>query len=242
MRNGYEWNHTGFWSFIHSLFREIISGLKRVIITGGTGGLGRAIAAAFGTSGWEVVQLGRNDLDLSNRDKVEDYFLAKPCNLLICAAGAIDDVPLLRMLECAWDTVYALNYEAAKCCAVAAMPQMVDKSSGHIVFISSQAAIHPAIGQAAYAASKAALLGLTSTLAESWGKKGIRVNAVLPGFLDTQMTASVSDTRRGRVKDEHHLGRFNTPEAAAEFILFLEERMPHTSGQVFQLDSRRGFF
>lgn len=216
--------------------------LKRVIISGGTGGLGTAISAAFGDPSWEVVRLGRNDLDLSNRHAVEVFFQAEACDLLICAAGKTDDIPLVRMPESAWDGVFGLNYMAAERCASAALPIMAEKGSGHVVFISSHAAIHPAIGQAAYAAAKAALLGLTGSLAERWGAKGIRVNAILPGFLDTPMTATVSTKRREVVLAEHHLERFNTPGVAAEFIHFLHDRMPNTSGQVFQLDSRRGFF
>lgn len=216
--------------------------LKRAIITGGTGGLGTAIADIFREAGRDVVKLGRKDLDLSDTLAVEAFFQAFPCDLLVCAAGATQDAPFARMAEGAWDAVLGLNYKAARQCAMAAIPAMAESGGGHVVFISSHAAIHPAVGQAAYSTAKAALLGLTEDLAGRWGTSGVRVNAVMPGFIETRMTASVSAARRGEVMAEHHLGRFNTPEAAAEFIRFLDERMPHTSGQVFQLDSRRGFF
>ena len=146
------------------------------------------------------------------------------------------------MPETIWDKVFSLNYDAAMWAATAAIPGMVERGSGHVVFISSHAAIHPAIGQAAYSTAKAALLGLTADLAERWGSSGIRINAVMPGFLETPMTTTVSASRKEEVKEEHRLGRFNTPVATAGFIRFLDEEMPHTSGQVFQLDSRRGFF
>jgi len=82
------------------------------------------------------------------------------------------------------------------------------------------------------------LLGLTRALAAAHGARGIRVNAILPGFLDTRMTREVTARRREAVLGEHTLGCFNTPAAVAGFIRFLHEHLPHTSGQVFQLDSR----
>ncbi len=217
-------------------------GLKRAIITGGTGGFGQVLTDAFRAAGWEIIVLGSHDLDLSNSEAVEEFFYGEPCELLVCAAGCTEDSPLARMPESAWDKVFGVNYQAASRCAVAALRGMAARECGHIVFISSHAATHPETGQAAYAAAKAALLGLTSDLASRWGKHGIRINAILPGFMDTPMTAEVSKKRREAVRASHHLGRFNTSKAAAEFILFLEENMPHTSGQVFQLDSRAGFF
>jgi 3-oxoacyl-[acyl-carrier protein] reductase len=216
--------------------------LKRAVITGGTGGLGRAVAEAFAEDGWEVLRLGRKDLDLADPYAVKAFFRDEACELLVCAAGCADDALLAIMPESSWDDVFAVNYEAALRCAAAALPGMAERGCGHVVFISSHAAIHPAVGQAAYAAAKAALLGLTSDLAGRWGAHGIRINAVLPGFMETPMTESVSAERRKAVLASHQLGRFNTPAAAAEFIRFLHERMPHTSGQVFQLDSRQGFF
>jgi 3-oxoacyl-[acyl-carrier protein] reductase len=242
MRNRSKLLVTSFWGFIHSLFGVIIFGLKRAIITGGTGGLGTAIAEAFRKADWDVLALGRKDLDLTDQQAVDSFFRAQPCDLLVCAAGLIEDEPLARMQESSWDRVFEVNYEAAQRCAPAAIVGMEERRRGHIVFISSHAAIHPAVGQAAYAMAKAALLGLTVALAERWGHKGIRVNAILPGFLETPMTAPVSAKRRDVVRAAHHLGRFNTPEAAAEFIFFLHTHMHHTSGQVFQLDSRTGFF
>ena len=150
----------------------------------------------------------------------------------------INDQPLSRMEESAWDEVFQVNYIAARNCALAALPKMIEKGRGHVIFISSYAAIHPAVGQAAYGVAKAALHGLTKEMAELHGGSGIRVNAVLPGFLETPMTSAVSEKRKEIVKKLHFLGKLNTPEAAGEFIRFLHEQMPYTSGQIFSLDSR----
>ena len=227
-----------FFDLYSQVLRGQDSHVERAIITGGTGGLGTAIGACLSEGGWEVVQLGRKDLDLCDRKAVESYFSAEKCDLLICAAGMIRDQPLSRMEEEAWDEVFGVNFTAARSSALAAIPGMVKRGRGHVIFISSYAAVHPATGQAAYAAAKAALHGLTKELAERHGSSGIRINAVLPGFLETPMTAAVSEKRRKIVEKLHFLGRLNTPEAAAGFIRFLHEQMPHTSGQIFSLDSR----
>jgi 3-oxoacyl-[acyl-carrier protein] reductase len=118
---------------------------------------------------------------------------------------------------------------------------MIARGHGHIVFISSHSAKHPPVGQAAYASAKAALLGLTADLAALHGASNIRINAVLPGFVETRMTENVTETRRKQVLADHSLGRFNTCREAAAFIRFLHHELPHTSGQVFQLDSRPDF-
>lgn len=209
-----------------------------MVITGGTGGLGKAIALEFEGKVWEVVALGRSDLDLGDSNSVTRFFETNPCDLLVCCAGIIRDVPLTRMEEEQWDDVFRVNYKAAAGCAAAAVPGMLAKGRGHVVFVSSYAALHPTVGQAAYATAKAALHGLAREMAERYGRGGLRFNVVLPGFLETPMTESVPAERKEVIRGAHCLDYFNTPEAAAGFIRFLEEEMPFTSGQVFSLDSR----
>ncbi len=215
-----------------------MAALKRAVITGGTGGLGSAVARKFREEGWKVDCLGRDDLDLSETGVVTRYFNENEYDLLICAAGIIRDKPVARMEESEWDDVFQVNFFSAARCAMAAAPRMAERGCGHVVFISSYAAMRPAVGQSAYATAKAALLGLTKDLAAEYGGHGVRVNVVLPGFLETPMTADVSARRKEAVRDLHMLGTLNTAEVAADFLWFLQERMPHTSGQVFSLDSR----
>lgn len=209
-----------------------------MVITGGTGGLGKAIALEFKVNGWDVAALGRDDLELADDVSVTRFFENAPCDLLVCCAGMIRDAPLLRMEEEQWDDVIAVNYEAAARCAAAAVPGMLAKGRGHVIFVSSYAALHPAVGQAAYASAKAALHGLARELADRYGSAGLRFNVVLPGFLETPMTEAVSDRRKNVIRATHCLGDFNTVSVAAGFIRFMEERLPFTSGQVFSLDSR----
>jgi 3-oxoacyl-[acyl-carrier protein] reductase len=213
--------------------------VNHLVITGGSGGLGQAVIHAFGTPDWEIIAPSREDLDLRDVEAIHPRLSPIPgVDLLVCAAGCIHDAPLLRMDEPSWDEVFSINFTAAEQAAAAVLPRMVEQGRGHIVFISSHSALHPPVGQVAYATAKAALLGLTASLAKKHGPSGVRVNAILPGFLETRMTTVVSSQRKAQILENHALGRFNTPEAVAKFIRFLHEQLPDTSGQVFQLDSR----
>jgi 3-oxoacyl-[acyl-carrier protein] reductase len=211
-----------------------------VVITGGEGGLVRALAATFAEAGHEVLAPGRDELDVADAAAVKEYFRDREVGLLICNAGITRDALLGRLREEDWDAVMEVNLRGAARCAAAAARGMLRARAGHIVFISSHSAIHPPAGQAAYAAAKAGLIGLAISLAKELGPAGVRVNVVLPGFLETRMTEGLSEERREAVRREHALGRFNTAEAVGDFLVTLHGKMPHTSGQVFRLDSRVG--
>jgi len=209
-----------------------------VVISGGEGDLARCLATELTDHGLRVDCPGRGELDVADRASIRSYFERTQPQLLICNAGIIRDEPLARLSENDWDDVIRVNLLGAVACAEAAIPGMKGRGGGHIVVISSFSALHPPVGQAAYATAKAALLGLVSDLSPRHGPDNIRINAVLPGFLETRMTASVTAERRQRVLDHHCLERFNTPDRVAAFVRFLHLELPHTSGQVFNLDSR----
>jgi 3-oxoacyl-[acyl-carrier protein] reductase len=211
---------------------------RHAVITGGTGSLGSAIALALHAPGWNIAAPGSKHLDIRDAAAVKNFFHHRHTDLLVCAAGITSDGPLAHLTHEAWDDTWSVNFRGALDCAEAALPGMIARGGGHIIFISSYSAIHAPSGQAAYATAKAALLGLTADLARRHGPSNIRVNAVLPGFLETRMTHSVSEKRRAEILAAHSLGRFNTCERVADFIRFLHHDLPHTSGQVFQLDSR----
>lgn len=200
--------------------------------------MGLAVAAAFSDPDWNVHAPGHNELDVTDPDAIRNYFDTRPVDLLVCNAGITRDVPLMRMEENQWDDVFAVNYQGAADCAAAVLPGMIERGRGHIVFVSSYSALHPAVGQAAYGSAKAALFGLVASLAARHGASNVRINAILPGFMETRMTQTVSDPRKAEILADHVLGRFNTPAVVAKFIRHLHEDLPHTSGQVFQLDSR----
>ena len=212
--------------------------MSQIIITGGNGGLARAIAARFADGGWQVDAPGRTALDVTDAAAVRSYFATRAPDLLVCNAGVIRDKPLARLADADWQDVIDANFHGARLCAVACLDAMAARGGGHVVFISSFSALHPPAGQSAYATAKAALIGLAQGLGAEVGSNGIRMNVVLPGFLETPMTRDVSAARRVEILAAHTLGRFNTPQVVAAFLWHLHHDLPHTSGQVFQLDSR----
>lgn len=200
--------------------------------------MARAITAELETHGCSVDAPGRDALDVTSATSVSSYFAAHSPSLLVCNAGVTRDAPLLRLSEDDWDHVIEVNYHGALRCCEAALPAMKKHGNGHLILVSSFSAIHPPVGQAAYATAKAALNGLVADLAVRHGSANIRVNGIMPGFLETRMTQGVSEKRRAEVLNHHSLARFNTCDHVARFIRFLHFELPHTSGQVFQLDSR----
>lgn len=209
------------------------------VVTGATGGLGGAIAAELGRAGMQVLAPRHDELELLDAQAVDGYFRAiDPPELLVCAAGVVRDRLLARMTADDWQTVVDGNLKTAMHCARAAAPGMLKRRVGHIIFVSSYSAIHPPAGQAAYAAAKAGLLGLTHALARELGSRNVRVNALLPGFMETRMTSGLEPQVIEAARESHVLGRFNEPSAVASFIRCLHHDMPATSGQVFSLDSR----
>lgn len=213
--------------------------MEHVLVTGGHGDLGNRIASLFCDEGFKVHAPGREQLDVADPDSVSTFFKdLEALDLLVANAGVSHDQLLARISEEDWDRQLEVNLNGAFRCAKAALKPMLRRRRGHLVFISSYSAIHPPAGQAAYAASKAGLIGLAKSLAKELGPAGIRVNVIMPGFLETRMTDSVSESRKESVRRSHALGRLNTKESVARFLVHLHSHLPHTSGQVFQLDSR----
>lgn len=214
--------------------------MGRIFISGGKGGLARATAEFFQSSGWTVDAPSRAELDVCDRAAVKAWFRERPAyDLAVCAAGVTRDRPFLKQTEAEWDEVMAANITGAAWCARDAADSMRrEKKEGLVVMIGSYAAYRPAPGQCAYAASKAALDGLVKSLAIEWGRYGIRVNLVLPGFMLTDMTEGLKEKVIEAALDKHVLGRFNTPEQTAAFLLYMHDCLTAASGQVFDLDSR----
>lgn len=209
------------------------------VITGGAGHLATATAKELERAGYSVLAPGRGELDVTDPESAKSFFKGlTSLKLLVNNAGITIDRTMLKLTEEDWDKVLSTNLDGAFRCSRLAAKLMM-RTGGHIINIGSYSALSPPVGQANYAASKAALIGLTKSLAIELGSRDIQVNCVLPGFLETKMTAQLSDSARERALSKHVLGRFNTPECAAAFVAQLAG-MPHISGQVFQLDSRVG--
>jgi 3-oxoacyl-[acyl-carrier protein] reductase len=241
------------------------SGLKRaVIVTGASRGLGREIALMFGRAG-ECVVVNYRDHDQEAAAVAReialiggeafpfkaDVTVAPEVDAMIRAAmerwGRIDvlvnnagitrDGLLLRMPEEDWDRVLGTNLTGAFHCIRSVSRTMSEQRRGHIINISSISGMQGREGQANYSASKAGLIGLTKAAAKELGPFDIKVNAVLPGYIPTEMADAVSDKIQARILSENELGRVSDPMEIADFIRHLS-RMRNVSGQVFNLDSR----
>lgn len=212
---------------------------RLALITGGEGGLAQALRAELETHHHIVHAPSRGELDVTSTASITAAFLEiLQLDLLVCNAGIVLDKTMASMSEEDFARVLDANLSGAFRTARAALKLMSRQRSGHIVFIGSFSALTGPIGQASYASAKAGLIALAQSLAREYGARNIRVNCILPGFMETKMTAHLNDDHRARFKQAHTLGRFNTVTEAARFIRFLDLAMPHTSGQVFSLDSR----
>lgn len=219
------------------LFRSFME-KDTVVITGGEGDLAQEIARQFRLAGYEVLAPSRAALNVRDPQSVNHYFAGlSSLAILVNNAGMVADVPMLKMEEATWQEVVETNLSGAFLCARHALPLLLAHGSGLIINIGSYSALYPSIGQCAYAAAKAGLLGLTQSLAREHGPSQVRVNAVLPGFLETKMSRAAFEKNSNAILEAHALGKLNTVEDAAKFMVMLAE-MRHVSGQVFQLDSR----
>jgi len=207
-----------------------------ILISGGEGGLALALQKEFPRD--LVYAPGRKEMDVRDEAQIDAYFSRlQRLDVLIANAGLTRDGAVTNLAAGDFNEAVNVNLRGAFLCARAALKLMLRQRNGHIVFIGSRAARHGTRGQSAYAAAKAGLVGLAQSLAKEYGARNVRCNVVLPGFLETRMTAGLSAQRREDIRADHALGRFNTVENAARFIAFLA-RLDHVSGQVFTLDSR----
>lgn len=225
------------------------------LITGASGGLGRAFVAEFLAQGWRVTAGFHREnvhvesdsllplpLDVTSREAVEAavaQVLARwqRIDLLINNAGNTADNLSWLLTDDDWQRVLDVHLKGAFLCAQAVIRPMLKQRDGHILNVASFSARTGNRGQANYAAAKAGLLGLTTSLAKEVGSRNVRVNAVLPGVLPTPMTASLTPKQLEAFAEANALGRLNDPAEVARFVAFLAGTR-NISGQFFQLDSR----
>jgi 3-oxoacyl-[acyl-carrier protein] reductase len=180
--------------------------------------------------------------DVTDERSVEGAFreigrsLGQP-DIVINNAGITEDALIWKMSAEAWRRVIEVNLTGSFLVLRAAVPAMRRSGWGRIVQIASINGERGKAGQANYAASKAGLIALTKTAARELGPKGITVNAVAPGFIETPMTARLPDEVRRRAVDESALGRTGRPEDVAAVVAFLcSEAAGHITGQVIRVD------
>ena len=227
------------------------------VVTGAAGGIGTAVCRAFAAQGARVVGFDRawagaaeedgwrrETVDVASETEVDAAFERVAAEegapqVLVNAAGITHRAPTVDTDTEAWDAVQAANLRSAFLCCRAAGRLMVEQGSGSIVNISSQLAVSPPGGRAAYVAAKAGVIGLTRTLAVEWAPHGVRVNAVAPGITRTPMISVIEDDPEASrtFAAKIPLGRFAEPDEIAAPILFLASRAAsYVVGHVLVVD------
>lgn len=236
---------------------------KNALITGAAQGIGKAIASGMAREGAnvavadvniesaertaaEIAALGVKStaikLDVSNQDDVAQAFKIftqefGSLDILVNNAGITRDGVLLRMKEEDWDAVININLKGSFLCSKEAVRIMAKQRSGKIVSISSVVAFMGNPGQANYSSSKAGLIGLTKTIAKEYASRGIRANAVAPGFIQTAMTDILSDDVKSEMKKAIPIGQFGTPEDVTNAVIFLSSKeSDYITGQVIHVN------
>ncbi|HEY7026461.1 MAG TPA: 3-oxoacyl-[acyl-carrier-protein] reductase [Gemmatimonadales bacterium] len=233
---------------------------KTAFVTGSTRGIGLAIAQALHKAGAKVAIVGRDRAkaqavatqlgngaagvacDVAVGSQVEAAIAETekalgPIDILVNNAGLTRDNLILRMSEEEWDAVLAANLKGAYFTIKAVTKGMMKRRSGRIINITSVVGITGNKGQANYAASKAGLIGLTKSVAREYASRNILVNAVAPGFIETDMTSGLPDEARAAMLGGVSLGRSGRPEDIAGAVLFLASDLAgYITGQVLAVD------
>ena len=239
---------------------------KTALITGAARGIGKAIALKFASEGAniaftdlfideehgglaterEIAALGvkckgyaSNAADFTQTEEVVKAVKEEfgSIDILVNNAGITKDGLMLRMTEQQWDAVIAVNLKSSFNFIHACVPVMMRQRSGSIINMASVVGVHGNAGQANYAASKAGMIALAKSVAQEMGPKGIRANAIAPGFIDTAMTQALSDEIRKEWESKIPLRRGGRVEDIANVATFLASDLSsYVSGQVIQVD------
>lgn len=237
---------------------------KVAVVTGGSRGIGRACAEALATGGWTVAVGYRSNeadakealealeatghpglavfLDVTDEQSVQEAFRrvteeAGNVTGLVNNAGSSQDGLLIKYPMDTYDRVMATNLRGSFLCCQAALRGMLKEKWGRIVNVSSAVAIHGNAGQTVYGATKAGLVGLTRSLAREVGAKGITVNAITPGLLDTQMTSHLTDQARAYYIDQTPVRRAAHLEEVSSVVRFLmSDEASYVNGVVLPVD------
>ena len=223
--------------------------MSTIVITGGSRGIGAAAVELFAARGDTVYFLYEKeheaaktvaqktgataiDCDVADRGAVEAAFARIPdVDTLICNAGIVWVGLLSQMPESAWNRIFDVNVKGIYNCVSAAMPKFLQKHAGSIITVSSMWGQVGASCEAAYSATKGAVIALTKALAQELGPSGIRVNCVAPGVILTDMCANVEADILEGIKEETPVGRNGTPEDVAKAMAYLADA-DFVTGQV----------
>ena len=237
---------------------------KVALITGAARGIGKAIALRFASEGADIAftDLAIDDNGRATEEEIRALgvrvkgYASNAANfdeahktveevvkdfggldILVNNAGITKDGLMLRMSEAQWDAVIAVNLKSAFNFVHACVPVMMRRRGGSIINMASVVGVHGNAGQANYAASKAGMIALAKSVAQEMGPKGIRANAIAPGFIETAMTEALPDSVREEWKKKIPLRRGGTPYDVADVAVFLASNLSsYVSGQVIQVD------
>ncbi|MDD2679278.1 MAG: 3-oxoacyl-[acyl-carrier-protein] reductase [Candidatus Omnitrophica bacterium] len=236
---------------------------KVALVTGAARGIGQTIAMTFAREGADIVVadvnlevaqktcadievLGRKalalEMDVTDYAKVEEgmnKILDKfgKVDILVNNAGITKDNLILRMSQPDWDAVINVNLKGTFNCIKAACRPMIKQRSGRIISIASIIGLMGNAGQANYAASKAGIIALTKTVAKELASRNVNANAVAPGFIQTEMTASLPEAVKAKMMEAIPLAKLGTPQDVANVCLFLaSDEASYITGQVITVD------
>jgi 3-oxoacyl-[acyl-carrier protein] reductase len=227
-----------------------------VLVTGGNRGIGRAIAEAFVAQGDRVAVTTRSGgapegcldirCDITDAGAVEAAFAEVeaahgPVEVLVANAGITADGLLVRMSDDDWASVIDTNLTGSFRLAKRAVSKMMRARRGRIIFISSVVGLLGSGGQVNYAASKAGLVGMARSIAREYGSRGITANVVAPGFVETDMTDTLSDELKAQYKAQVPLGRYaSTDEIASAVTWLASDGAAYITGAVIPVDGGLG--
>ena len=239
-------------------------GDKVALVTGGSGGIGSAIAIKLSEKGFNVVitylsnekaakevieKVEENNVkglaikaDVSKEKDVEEMMKTinnefKTIDVLVNNAGITRDNLLLRMKSEDWNQVIDTNLKSVYLCTKAVTRNMMKKKYGKIINITSVVGISGNAGQSNYSASKAGVIGFTKSVAKELGSRGINVNAVAPGFIDTDMTSVLSEDIKDEMLKSIPLNRVGKPQDVANLVAYLcSDEADYITGQVIHVD------